>query len=1217
MNFRKIHFLWTFFFLFIYQQSSLYAVNREFTYLTIENGLSQSTIFKVIQDTKGYLWITTQDGLNRYDGYTFKVFRHSITDSQSISDNSLTQLIQDKNGDIWISSIHGNINQYHYKTGKFSSYHLNELDSTLEDANLSSMALDSSGILWFGMEGAIGKLNTQNKKITIYHEYSSKVKMNIPYIYIDKKNNIWAGDKEGLFLYNNLKDEFELFEQDIINRPLVKNIITICEDNSGSLWLGVTGHAPLRFTPQNKAVLMYDRYFSAHAIQSFGNLTSVLYTSSNELIIGTLNNGLFIFHPQSGGVEHLLNNFLSRKSLSFNHVLSLYEDRAQNLWIGTLKGLNKLDLKPKKFEIFRLSNSTSLIDKNYSILTIPNLIISVFKDSGRLIWLGTYTTGLYTIDNKTNKITRFDSIPYKGGNVWAIYQTSEYKYLLGTNKGLNLIDLHSGRSRFFPLNGNDYDYWVRDIVPDGENRLWIGALEKGLLLLDLNKKELKSVPLKQKGSERVFKSDILSIYKDHAGIIWLGTRLSGLFSYDPHSGELSPYEYKDKNLNKEFSRINSITEDQQHRLWIATENGLVAINKDRKNFVHYSVRNGLLNSYIYAVQIDNQNNIWVSSNSGLSKIHINKYGASLVYNYTMKDGLQANEFNTNCSFKDDSGNLYFGGIDGLNVFDPLKIYSNPHIPAIAVNWISVNDKLISPVNNESKITIKPYYSNLEFAFSALDFTNPDNNQYAYKLEGFDRDWVYSGIRHSVRYTGLIPGEYTFYVKGSNNDGLWSKSESVNITVLTPIWETAWARVIYVILLILFIIFLIMARTRKVNKDKEKLDKKVKEITGELQENYQKLEETKNELINSVKRKAVEVLADGMAHDFNNLLFVILNSAQLLKNSVKTPEKKKLVNNIEVAAIDAAAVIKRIQDFSTKKENTDRDIVDINQVLLDAIELLKPKIHEIEDKKNIMIAIKKDIHVNWVSYGNLSEFRLAFTNILINAVEAFENSGRITITSRFDGENKGIIVISDEGRGMTKEVLNNIFDPFYTTKGVHGSGLGLSQAYGIITRHNGSLKAESEQGRGTKIIITLPANPKILNLTHKSNEKPDMHQDKSDESKSLLIIEDELIIRELYDEILSMQGYQLEMAETGEEGLSRWENGQFDLIICDLGLPGLLSGWDVIEKVRKQNKQIPILVVTGWGNTIEQEKIENYQVNKVLTKPVPVQELIKEVSGMIS
>ncbi len=1215
----KIRLVLAFFLLCLSQQTSVFAVNREFTHLTIENGLSQSTIFNIIQDKKGYLWFTTQDGLNRYDGYTFKIFRHSISDTQSISDNSLVQLFQDKKGDIWISSIHGNINHYHYKSGKFSSFYLSELDSTLHEAGLSSMVLDDSGFIWLGMKKAIGKLNTTNKKLTIYHKYSSGQAIESPHIFIDKNNNIWVGAKEGLFLFNSEKNEFEPFKIDSSQGQLVKNVITMCEDHSGRLWIGLKGHAPIQLDPQTGQFFSYEQHFSPEILKSFNNLTSILYTSTAELVIGTLYSGLYIFHPHSGSVEHLENDSFYRESLSFNHVLSLYEDRAQNLWVGTLKGLNKLDLKPKKFETFRLSQAVAAIDKNTSLTAMPNVILSVMKDSKGLIWLGTYMTGLYTIDEKNAKIRKFDITPFKGESIWAIYQISESSYLVGTNQGLNLINTQLRRSRFIQLGEKDGEqsYWVRDIAAGKDNNLWVATLDNGLLLFNTDKGILTKVPLKIKGKKGKFKSEILSLYKDHAGKIWLGTRLSGLFFYDPKSGEFSSFDFKDERLNREFSRINSIKEDREHRLWIATENGLVGIDADRTNYTHYSVQNGLLNSYIYAVEIDEIDDVWVSTNGGLSKIHINKYGASLIYNYTMKDGLQANEFNTNCSFKDGKGNLYFGGIDGLNVFNPLKIYNNPHIPVVAVNWISVDNKIISPVNKQTQVVLEPYYSNLEFNFSSLDFTNPDNNRYAYKLEGFDRDWIYCGSKHSVRYTGLKPGEYTFFVKGTNNDGLWSKSEVVKVTVLTPFWETAWARAFYVLLLILFIVLLIMARTRKVNRDKKKLDEKVKEITGELQENYRKLEETKNELINSVKRKAVEVLADGMAHDFNNLLFVILNSAQLLKNSVKKPEMQKLVKNIEVAAIDAAAVIKRIQDFSSKKEKTEHEIVDVNHVLLDAIEMLKPKIRDIEDKKNIMITIKKDIHVNWVTYGDLSEFRLAFTNILVNAVEAFDQSGRITVTSRFDGENKGVIEISDEGRGMPAEVLSNIFDPFYTTKGVHGSGLGLSQAYGIITRHNGSIKAESEPGHGTKIIITLPANPKILNLGTKTKKRVAMQQQKSSGEKSILIVEDEVTIRELYAEILSMQNYRLEMAETGEEGVAKWENGSYDLIICDLGLPGLLSGWDVIEKIRKENKEIPVLVVTGWGNTIEQEKIERYQVNKVLTKPVPMQELIKEVSEMIN
>jgi signal transduction histidine kinase/CheY-like chemotaxis protein len=757
---------------------------------------------------------------------------------------------------------------------------------------------------------------------------------------------------------------------------------------------------------------------------------------------------------------------------------------------------------------------------------------------------------------------------------------------------------------------------VRDIVPYTKNRYWIGSLDKGVLLFDLKKKSLSVVKSIEKNKKTEL--DVLSMFTDHAGILWIGTRLSGLYYYNPGNGSFLAFQYEDKRLKGEFKRINSIVEDKEGKIWVATENGLICIKKDRKNIVHYSTKEGLLNSFIYSVEIDKQNNIWVSTNGGLSRIHFNKYGASLVYNYTMKDGLQANEFDTNCSFVDDDGKLYFGGIEGLNVFDPQKIYKNPHVPIVTVNRVIVNNKIVTPTKGRMEVVLEPYYSNLEFNFSALDFTNTDNNQYAYKLLGFDSDWVYSGVRNSVRYTGLTPGNYVFYVKGSNNDGIWSENiEYVNVIVSTPLWETLWARILYVFVLILFIILLIVLRTRKVIKDKIVLNKKVKQITGELQANYRKLDKTKTELINSVKRKAVEVLADGMAHDFNNLLFIILNSAQLLKNGVDTPEKKKLVENIEVSAVDAAAVIKRVQDFSTKNDRVAQDMVDISGVLLNAIDLIKAKIDEIEKKKNIVIKIRKSIDVNWISFGSLSEFRLALTNILINAIESFEKSGIIVVRSYFDGKSTGIVEISDEGKGIDKETVNNIFDPFFTTKGVHNSGLGLSQAYGIVTRHNGTIMVDSKPGDGTKIIINLPAKLKINNLDEEIGEKQVLQNDISTEPGSILVVEDEVVIRELYGEILSMQGYHFEMAETGEEGLEKWESGKYNLVICDLGLPGLLSGWDVIGKIREKDNNVPVLVVTGWGNSIEKSKIEKYQVNKVLSKPVPIKELIGEISNMLN
>jgi ligand-binding sensor domain-containing protein/signal transduction histidine kinase/CheY-like chemotaxis protein len=1202
------------FILLVFLQSALEAVNRDFSHLTIKDGLSQSSIFDILQDKKGFLWLTTQDGLNRYDGYSFKVFRHLIGDSLSLSDNSLGKLIQDKNGDIWVSTIHGNINQYHHKSGTFSVYHLNGIRGIEEDANFTSMVYDSSGFIWFGINGAIGKINIANKNITIYRTYFPGRLIGSPSLFADRKNRIWAGDEYGLYLFNLNDDQFELLNLKGITSGLVRNIKAIAEDKAGNLWAAMPGRAPLCINTGEKKIIPYKYKSPEFDPLTLKDITSILCTSTTEVVIATRDNGIYIFNPQSGIAEHLHNDPIDKNSISFNYVLSLYEDRSQNLWVGTLKGLDKLDLKPKKFETFRFGTAE---DENITMLPV-NVVLSVYADREKRIWLGTNSYGLFTIDISNNKVKKFNRLSFKGEKVWVVRELDRRKYLIGTEKGLNLIDLKKGKSAYFPydLEGDNDEYFVRDMADGGNGKFWVGTLDKGLLLFDVNKMRFYPVYMDKKGEKP--KKNILSVYKDHSSILWIGTRLSGLFYYNPSSGLLSKFHLLEDKCKDEFKRINSIVEDKQSKLWVATENGLICIDENRKNIVHYSVDDGLLSSFIYSVEVDNRNNIWVSTNSGLSKIHLNKYGALLVYNFTDKDGLQANEFDTNCSFKDVDGKLYFGGIEGLNVFDPQKIFKNPHIPTVVISRIVINKKTIDSEDSEREITLEPYHSNLEFTFSALDFTNTQSNQYAYKLDGFDTDWVYSGVKNSVRYTGLAPGDYVFYVKGTNNDGVWSdKIKSVKVHVLTPWWETAWARVIYVLLLVLLTVFLIVFRTRKVIKDKIELNKKVKQITGELQANYRKLEKTKTELINSVKRRALTVLADGMAHDFNNLLFVILNSAQLLKNEVDTPEKKKLVENIEISAVDAAAIIKRVQDFSTNNDHITQDAIVISNVLLNAADLIKPKIEEAQKNKKISIAIKKSIEVDWISYGSISEFRLALTNILINAVESFEKSGAIMITSRFDGKDTGVIEISDEGKGMAKEVVDNIFDPFFTTKGVHNSGLGLSQAYGIITRYNGTITVESKQGKGTKIVINLPAKLKKDDRIDKAAEQDIAPQASANGEKMILVVEDELVIRELYSDILSMQGYHSVMAETGEEGVEKWESGSFSMVICDLGLPGLLSGWDVIEKIRKKDSKIPILVVTGWGNSIERSKIEKYQVNKVLSKPVPIKDLVNEIAAMVN
>jgi ligand-binding sensor domain-containing protein len=433
----------------IFFQYALYATNREFSKLTIEDGLSQSSIFDITQDEKGYLWITTQDGLNRYDGYSFKVFRHFVADSKSISDNSLGKMLSDKKGDIWVSSIHGNINQYHYGENTFSSYHLGKMNGIQDDASFLSMVQDSAGSIWFGIKGAIGKLNTATKKISIYRTYFPGKVITSPHVFVDKNNNIWSGDKYGLYLYNTKEDQFELFRLKGKAGGFVKNIVAITEGKAGDLWLAAAGHAPFRLNVKNRKIVFYEKYFSPHALVSFNKITALLYTSTHEVILGTLNSGVYVFNPQTGRVEHLINNPLDKKSISFNYILSLYEDSAQNLWVGTLKGLNKLDLKAKKFETFRFGTLSSIVN-NTNMVPI-DVVLSVYSDSKKNVWLGTYSGGLYVINGRTNRVLRFDLLPLKGVEVWAVREISDGIYLFGTDKGLNVIDLKKKECKIYSL----------------------------------------------------------------------------------------------------------------------------------------------------------------------------------------------------------------------------------------------------------------------------------------------------------------------------------------------------------------------------------------------------------------------------------------------------------------------------------------------------------------------------------------------------------------------------------------------------------------------------------------------------------------------------------------------------------------------------------------------------------------------------------------------
>jgi signal transduction histidine kinase/CheY-like chemotaxis protein len=467
----------------------------------------------------------------------------------------------------------------------------------------------------------------------------------------------------------------------------------------------------------------------------------------------------------------------------------------------------------------------------------------------------------------------------------------------------------------------------------------------------------------------------------------------------------------------------------------------------------------------------------------------------------------------------------------------------------------------------------------------------------------------AGTRRFITYTNLDAGEYTFHVKGTNNDGLWSEKDAwVDIKIIPPIWQTFWAKIFYIGLFIIGLISVIKWRERRLEADKRLLAQKVAEKTEELKKSYEKLEHSQQELIQATKMKAIGTMASGMAHSFNNLLMMILGSSQLLMEKFKDTSADKQIRTIEEAANNGAEIIKKLQKFGRSEDELSEKPINLNEIIEETIEISNFKLSDQKRLHDITIGIQTNLESIPLVNGNVSELRLVLIDLLLNAIGAYKTSGIIVISTYSEGE-RVVVKIKDKGVGIEKEVLEHIFDPFYKTENAHGDGLGLSQIYSIINQHGGTIKVESHPGQGTEVIIKLPAGPSA-----EPEEVPEERPLEQSSDKGIFVVEDEQMIRDLYVEVLEMKGHAVSAFSTAEDALEEWKKDGFKLIICDLGLPGM-NGWEFISKIREEDTLIPIIVLTGWGNEIGDERAKELDVQKVMAKPVSLEELMSTINEL--
>ncbi len=835
-------------------------LNYKFEKITIQDGLSQSSVYAAVQDKKGFLWFGTQDGLNKFDGAGFTVYRHIDGDENSLSDNWINDIAVDKTGNLWIGTSGGGLNKYDQTTENFSHYGNNpENPKSLGNNIILDVFVDSENTLWVGTDG--GGLSKFDRNTDDFISYINDTEDNnslsnnkVQSIYEDRAGNIWVGTLGGgLNKLDKKSGKFTRYKNNPSNpKSLSDNRVTfIYEDNHGDFWVG-TEAGLNRFDYQFNNFKRYT--FDVRNPDGLSNhvIRAILEDESGVLWIGT-DGGLNIYIRGEDRFVSFSNDPKDPTSISSDLIRCLYEDQAGIIWIGNYAGaINKYDRKRNAFNNIQQNplDVNSLSNNN---------VWSFYEEINGKLWIGT-DIGLNEYNPKTGKYKHYKHDPKNkrslSNNVVRVVKGDRFGNIwVGTDGGgLNLYKPGEKSFKIYRHDPDDpgslSDDRIRSVYVDRKGTLWVGTLN-GLNEYDAKHDRFNRYQHVASDTNSISDSRVQSIYEDKSGNFWIGT-YGGFNYFDRKKDKFKSFLHNPDDPNSiSHDLILCIYEDRQgETLWISTFGGLNKFDREKLTFKRYSMEDGLPNNVIYGVLEDKSGHLWLSTNIGLAKFDPENETSK---NFDVKDGLQSNEFNGGSYLYTYENEMFFGGINGYTAFTPEDLKDNEHKPPVIITSFNKYDKVVKlekSISETDELVLSYKDDFFSFEFAALDYSNPEKNQYAYKLEGFDEDWIYCGNRRYASYTNLDGGEYVFRVKGSNNDGVWNEEgTSLKIIIIPPPWETIWFKIIASLLIVGFIFSAFIYSINRVEKQKLKLQKQVDERTIEIRERNKDLIKSKRETDN--------------------------------------------------------------------------------------------------------------------------------------------------------------------------------------------------------------------------------------------------------------------------------------------------------------------------------------------------------------------------------
>ncbi|MBT1702316.1 hybrid sensor histidine kinase/response regulator transcription factor [Chryseosolibacter indicus] len=1266
----------------IFLSGQIHTINAQtltpkLKHLTVEDGLSHNWVRSIIKDSRGFMWFGTFNGLNRFDGQSFKVYK--VNSGNNLSDNFIESLAEDQLGNIWVGTFSGGLNLFNRETEQFTNFIHNSSDpNSISGNKIYSIYPDRDKNLWIGTDGGLDRFDYKTKTFKHYKNKPgnphSIAEGAITALYKDHEGNLWIGTDKGLNILDNKENRFRHFvKRERNNNGLTHNYVkSIFEDKYGNIWIGTWGGGLNRF---DKDTETFEHFTTQNSELNNDGILWLTGDNEGHVYIGTEGGGLNIFNIETKTLTALNSDIEHEEGLKSNSIHTLYYDTNSGiLWLGSYNGGISYFSKWDKPFIHHKARKHGLSDNHITCIT---------EDKNENLWIGT-----------------------DGG-------------------GVNFINRHTGVYKYYQHQKNDNNSILNNAVLsmlcDSKNNIWIGTFNGGLDKLDVKINKIQHFLYDPESSSGLAGRHVSAIYEDKRGNLWVGTMTGGLhlfnnknntftrFQHDPTNPKsiiddfiigisedsqggllvqtgkgLDAFDYRTKTFERfgtsygvNFDVPSVVLEDSQNNLWIGSQElGLFKITRPSNKLSVYTIKDGLPSNNISGLLEDNAGNLWISTFKGLCKFEnaITSTSAEAKFQiYSVEDGLQGTEFKPGAFCKRRNGNMVFGGQNGFNEFNPSSIKANPFIPPVKITGFKIFNKdvvygksevLKTPVSELKKITLTADESVFTFEFSALNYIHAEKNQYAYKLENFDKDWNYVGSQSSATYTNLDAGDYIFKVKASNNDGVWNENGvTLAVTVLPPWWNLLWFKFLITCFIIGTAITYYKLRTYQLKQNKKELEHQVQVRTSALQQANKVIEERHEEIRaqnESLIQKNLEL--EKQATEIKRLAEEIkeLNEAKLkfftnISHELRTP-LNLIIWPLEDMLQKKVAQEQLEEKYNLMHKNATRLIKLINQLLdfrkieTGSLELkltyknIVQSIHEIFNsfqdwayRSRIHYSLETNVSQLFMHYDE-DTLEKIITNLLSNAFKHVKEDGAIKVSIELkitDEKGKGrlLIAVRDNGEGIPEAQMPYIFNRFYegTPAKIPGSGIGLALVKELVELHQGEISVLSEVGKGSTFEIKLPVDlqaeinnvlPQRITLAEQNfedNEPEQLYvtsQGTIDTLPIILVVDDNEDIRNYISRKLGSL-YHVEVSADGKEGIEKALDIIPDIIISDIMMPEK-DGFELCQRLKSDERtsHVPIILLTARSGDEAQLKGLTIGADDYLTKPFKLDILQLKIKNIL-